>query len=119
MRDCVWIRARIGHAQALRANLRVPYFDVPLYASEALEPLLRDVRAGKRTETAALKVHERMSAVAGSDEGDPDEKACRPGEREQLRTRVSGHVVRCWRRVVSPAISPIARPASKRRSGQP
>jgi predicted nucleic acid-binding protein len=29
--------------------------------SEALELLLRDVRAGKRTEAAALEVHERMT----------------------------------------------------------
>ena len=31
--------------------------------SEALELLLRDVRAGKRTETAAMKVHERMTEI--------------------------------------------------------
>jgi predicted nucleic acid-binding protein len=31
--------------------------------SEALELLLRDVRAGKRTEMAALKVHERMTEI--------------------------------------------------------
>ena len=31
--------------------------------SEALELLLRDVRAGKRTEAAALKTHERMTEV--------------------------------------------------------
>src|SRR5690349_19961012 len=31
--------------------------------SEALELLLRDVRAGKRTETAALQAHERMTEM--------------------------------------------------------
>ncbi len=31
--------------------------------SEALELLLRDVRAGKRTETAALQAHERMTEI--------------------------------------------------------
>ncbi len=31
--------------------------------SEALELLLRDVRAGKRTETEALKAHERMTEI--------------------------------------------------------
>jgi predicted nucleic acid-binding protein len=31
--------------------------------SEALELLLRDVRAGKRTEAAALKAHERMTEI--------------------------------------------------------
>ena len=31
--------------------------------SEALELLLRDVRAGKRTETAALKAHERITEI--------------------------------------------------------
>jgi predicted nucleic acid-binding protein len=31
--------------------------------SEALELLLRDVRAGQRTETAALQVHERMTEI--------------------------------------------------------
>jgi len=31
--------------------------------SEALELLLRDVRAGKRTEAAALRAHERMTEV--------------------------------------------------------
>jgi predicted nucleic acid-binding protein len=31
--------------------------------SEALELLLRDVRAGKRTEAAALEAHERMTEV--------------------------------------------------------
>jgi predicted nucleic acid-binding protein len=31
--------------------------------SEALELLLYDVRAGKRTETAALEVHERMTEI--------------------------------------------------------
>jgi predicted nucleic acid-binding protein len=31
--------------------------------SEALELLLRDVRAGKRTEAAALEVHERMTEI--------------------------------------------------------
>jgi predicted nucleic acid-binding protein len=31
--------------------------------SEALELLLRDVRAGKRAETAALEAHERMTGI--------------------------------------------------------
>jgi predicted nucleic acid-binding protein len=31
--------------------------------SEALELLLRDVRAGKRTEAAALEAHERMTGI--------------------------------------------------------
>ena len=31
--------------------------------SEALEVLLHDVRAGKRTETAALEAHERMTEI--------------------------------------------------------
>ena len=31
--------------------------------SEALELLLRDVRAGKRTEAAALRAHERMTEI--------------------------------------------------------
>jgi predicted nucleic acid-binding protein len=31
--------------------------------SEAMELLLHDVRAGKRTETAALKAHERMTEI--------------------------------------------------------
>jgi predicted nucleic acid-binding protein len=31
--------------------------------SEALELLLRDVRAGKRTETAAMEAHERMTEM--------------------------------------------------------
>ncbi len=31
--------------------------------SEALELLLRDVRAGKRTEAAALEAHERMTEI--------------------------------------------------------
>jgi predicted nucleic acid-binding protein len=31
--------------------------------SEALELLLRDVRTGKRTETAALQAHERMTEI--------------------------------------------------------
>ena len=31
--------------------------------SEALELLLRDVRAGKRTEAAAMKAHERMTEI--------------------------------------------------------
>jgi predicted nucleic acid-binding protein len=31
--------------------------------SEALELLLRDVRAGKRTEAAALQAHERMTGI--------------------------------------------------------
>jgi len=31
--------------------------------SEALELLLRDVRAGKRTEAAAMKVHERLTEI--------------------------------------------------------
>jgi predicted nucleic acid-binding protein len=47
------LRVDTGHQMVAPNSIR----------SEALELLLRDVRAGKRTENAALEVHERITGI--------------------------------------------------------